>query len=224
MAEGAMDDATLDAYSHRPDPARARRRLQLARDGQLDAARPRVPRRAPRPLAGDVLRRRAHARLAGARAGGRSRPAAARRADQPPRHRRARVARDAPADARRRDRARGARPLVPRGGRHRRARARGRALEVLQGHLARLAAREGAARAGARAHDREAGGRGRQARALRHPLPRRHARPPGPVAPEEARQDRAARARPARPRGARLRLQAARALRAAWSSRSRTGC
>ena len=31
MAEGATDDATLGAYSHRPDPARARRRLQLAR-------------------------------------------------------------------------------------------------------------------------------------------------------------------------------------------------
>ena len=85
-------------------------------------------------------------------------------------------------------------------------------LEVLQGHLARLAAREGPARAGARAHDREAGGGGRQARALRHALPRRHARPPGAVAPEEARQDRARRARSARPRGARLRLQAARAL------------
>ena len=38
------------------------------------------------------------------------------------------------------------------------------------------------------------GGRGRQARALRHPLPRGHARAPGPVAPEEARQDRACRA------------------------------
>ena len=87
MAEGAMDDATFDAYAHRADAARARRRLQLARVGQLDAARARVPRRAPRPLAGDVLRRRAHPRVAGARAGGRSRPAAARRADQPPRHR-----------------------------------------------------------------------------------------------------------------------------------------
>ena len=63
-------------------------RLQLARGGQRDAARARVPRRAPGPLAVDLLRRRADARVAGACAGRRSRPAAARRAHQPPRHRR----------------------------------------------------------------------------------------------------------------------------------------
>ena len=46
-------------------PARARRRLHVARAGAGDAARPRLPRRRrPRPLAGDVLRRRADARLA----------------------------------------------------------------------------------------------------------------------------------------------------------------
>ena len=81
----------------------------------------------PRPQPRDLLRRRAHARVARPRAGRRPRPAAARRADQPPRHRVARVARGAPADARRRRRARGARPLVPRGRRHRGARARGAA-------------------------------------------------------------------------------------------------
>ena len=45
------------------------------------------------------------------------------------------------------------------------------------------------------------------------PLPRGHARAPGAVAREEARQDGQDRARPARRQGARLRLQAARALR-----------
>ena len=47
----------------------------------------------PRPAARDVLRRRADARLARARARRRSRPAAARRADEPPRRREPRVAR-----------------------------------------------------------------------------------------------------------------------------------
>ena len=115
----ARPSGQLDAYS------RAQARLEHAggydwRDEhQRDAARARLPRRAPRPLARDVLRRRADARVAGAGARGRPRPAAARRADQPPRHRVARVARGAPADARRRRRARRPRPLVPRGGGHR---------------------------------------------------------------------------------------------------------
>ena len=61
-----------------------------------------------------------------------------------------RVAGDASAVARRRDRARRARPLVPGGRRHVGARARGRQVEVLQGHLARVARREGPARARAR--------------------------------------------------------------------------
>ena len=91
--------------------------------------------------------------------------------------------------ARRRRRARGARPLVPGGGRHRGARARGRPRPLLQGHLARLAQGEGGARAGARAGDREAGGRDRAARAVRRPLPRRHPRAPGAVAREEAGED-----------------------------------
>ena len=67
--------------------------------------------------------------------------------------------------------------------------ARGRPRALLQGHLARLAQGAGGARAGARPRDREAGGRDRPARALRHPLPRRHPRAPGAVAREEARQD-----------------------------------
>ena len=127
MADGAMDSATLDAY------AAAQARLEHAggynwREArQRDAARARVPRRAPGPLAGDVLRRRADARVAGPRAGRRPRPAAARRAHEPPRHRVAGVAGGAPAVARRRRRAGRARPLVPGGRRHVGARARGRA-------------------------------------------------------------------------------------------------
>ena len=142
---GRDDGATLDAY------ATAQARLEHAggynwregvevtlhglgfRDKHLD-----------RSLA-TLLRRRAHPRLARAGARRRPRPAAARRADQPSGHRVAGVAGEVPAVARRRRRARRARPLVPRGGRHRGARARGRPREVLQGDLARLAAREGGA-------------------------------------------------------------------------------
>ena len=90
--------------------------------------------------------------------------------------------------------------------------ARGRAREVLQGHLARVAGREGAARAGLGAGDREAAGRDRQARAVRRPLPRRHARQAGAVAGEEAGQDRAGHARPEGRQGARVRVQAAGAV------------
>ena len=205
MAQGATDAATLAGYS------RAQARLEHAggygwREG-INATLHGLGFRdeAPRPLAGDVLRRRAHARLAGARAGRRPRPAAARRADQPPRHRVAGVARDPPADARRRHRPRRPRPLVPRGRRHRRARARGGPLALLQGHLARLAQGEGGARARPRARDRAPAGGDRPARALRHALPRRHPRAPGAVARQAARQDRARRARPARQQVARLR-------------------
>ncbi len=117
---------TLDAY------AGAQARLEHAggynwREArQRDAPRPRLPRRAPGPRAGDVLRRRADPRVAGPRAGRRPRPAAARRADQPPRHRVAGVAGGAPAVARRGDRAGGPRPLVPRGRGHGGAGAGGR--------------------------------------------------------------------------------------------------
>ena len=224
MADGAMDDATFGAYGDRPGAARARRRLQLARVGQLDAARARVPRRAPGPDARDVLGRRADARVAGPRAGRRPRSAAARRAHQPPRHRVAGVAGGLPAAGRRRRRARGARSLVPRGRRHLGARARGRAREVLQGHLARVAGREGAARAGARARDREAAGRDRQARALRHPLPRRHPRAPG----AGARRRSSTRSTGSRPTRRTARASASPSSRpsapAASCSRSRTGC
>ena len=66
---------------------------------------------------------RADARLAGAGAGHRRRRAAARRAHQPPRHRLPGMARADARGARRGGRAGRPRPLVPGGGRHRRARA-----------------------------------------------------------------------------------------------------
>ena len=50
------------------------------------------------------------------------------------------------------------------------------ACQVLQGHLARLAQGKAVARAGARPRDRAAGGRDRRAGAVRHPVPRGHAR------------------------------------------------
>ncbi len=99
--------------------------------------------RAPRHL----LRRAAHARLARAGARDRRRRAAARRAHQPPRHRVAGVARADARRARRGGRARRARPLVPGGGRHGRARAgRPAALALLRRHAGTSGAREQAAR------------------------------------------------------------------------------
>ena len=85
--------------------------------GFADDALDRQPRR--------LLGRRAHARVARAGARGRPGPAAARRAHQPPRHRVARMARGLPHRPRRRRRAGGPRPLVPRGGGHVGARAGG---------------------------------------------------------------------------------------------------
>ncbi len=69
--------------------------------------------------------------------------------------------------------------------------------------------------------DREAGGADRGARALRHALPRGHPRAPGAVARQAAREDRPDRPRPAGRQDARLRVQAARAHRAASCTRSR---
>ena len=112
--------------------ARTRGRLRLARPRGLGAARAWVCRGEPRPPVGDVLGRRADARVARARARRRSRSVAARRADEPPRRREPRVARARAAVARRRDHDRRARPLVPRGRVQRGARARGRPFDVLR--------------------------------------------------------------------------------------------
>ena len=97
MADGATDAATLAPTRPRRRGSSTRAATAGATGDQRDAARPRLPRRRSRPLARHLLGRRADARVAGAGAGRRPRPAAARRADEPPRHRLAGVARDAPA-------------------------------------------------------------------------------------------------------------------------------
>ena len=135
------------------------------------AARARVRRRRLRPPAGDLLGRRADPRLAGAGAGRRPRPAAARRADQPPRHRVAGVARAPPhgLDAAivlvAHDRwfleAVGTSVLELEAGRG----------ALLRRPLARLAHRAGGARAGPGPRDRAPAGRDRADGALRRALP-----------------------------------------------------
>ena len=176
---------------------RAQARLE-ARGGYLwrdrasrDGARPRLPRRRPRPHPGHVLRRPADARVARARAGDRRRRAAAGRAHQPSGHRVARVARADARRPRRGGRAGRARPLVPGGGGHGRAGAVWRLahpLALLRRHLAPVAARAGRARDGAGQGDRQAAGGDRAHGALHRALPLQgHEGPPGAVAGEEAR-------------------------------------
>ena len=111
---------------HRAARVRARRRLRVADAARGGGARPGVLAGRPRPAAAHVLGRRADARVARPGAGGGARRAAPRRAHQPPRHRRDRVARGPSGCAGRRGRVRVARPLVPRVGGDRRARDRPR--------------------------------------------------------------------------------------------------
>src|ERR1041385_3061632 len=139
-------------------------RLRQSRPRGPRAARTRLPRGRSRPAVGHLLGRRADARLARAGALRRPRPAAPRRADEPPRRREPRVARAGAAVARRRSHPRRARPLVPRGRDDRRARDRSRALPVLPRPLARVAPREGA--------PCRRGGQDRGARRHRHRPPR----------------------------------------------------
>ncbi len=115
------DDAALQRRTGTPG---ARGRLPLARPRRCSRARPRLRGRRPRSPTRDVLRRRADTSVAGARPCRRSRPAPPRRAHQPPRHGVDRVARDGARLAGHGDRARRARPLVPRGGLDGGARAR----------------------------------------------------------------------------------------------------
>ena len=224
MAAGAHDEATLDryaeaqarlehagGYSWRERALATLHGLGFRDDADLD-----------RPLR-DVLRRRADARLAGAGAGRRPRPAAARRADQPPRHRVAGVARAAPGRPRRRDRAGRPRPLVPGGGRHLGARARGGRGQVLRRPLARLAPGEGGPGAGAGPRDRAPAGRDRAARAVRDPLSRRDPRAPGAVAGQAAGEDRPRSTRdPARRRRRSSSPSSRPSAAAGWCSSSRT--
>ena len=128
-------------------------------------------RRARRALALDLLRRRADPRLAGPRPRHPSRPAAARRADEPSRHPLAGVARGLPGRPRRRRRPRRPRPLVPRGGRHLGAGAGGAARPLLRRPLARLAPGAGGAADRPRQSDRAPAGGDRADGALRRALP-----------------------------------------------------
>ena len=155
-----------------PGAAGARRRLGLAGARARAAPRPGLRRRRPRPPARRLLGRGAHPRVARARARGRPRPAAPRRAHQPPRHRLARVARGLSRGPRRRRRARGSRPLVPRGGGHLGAGAGGGPLALLPRLVARVAPGGGGARAAARPRDRQAAGGDRADGALHRALPR----------------------------------------------------
>ena len=171
MAAGEHGPETMARYSE------AQARLEhaggygVARELACGTPRAWLRRRPARPSARHVLRRGAHAGVAGTSAGGRPRPAASRRADQPPRRAAARVAGEDPGRARCGRRARRARPLVPRGGRDGGARARGRPLHVLPRRVARVAAREGGADAGRLEVDRALQRRHRAAPALRRPVP-----------------------------------------------------
>ena len=151
MAAVTTTPATLRRYARRTGEARARGRLRLARPrrGRRCAGSASPTRELDRPLetfSGGELTRASLARALARR----PRPAAARRADEPPRRREPRMARAGAPVARRRGDPRRARPLVPRGRHDRRARARGRPLAVLPGPVARLAAGEGGARVGRR--------------------------------------------------------------------------
>ena len=167
MADGDAAEATLAAY------ADAQGRLEHAggyrwRDG-VDAALRGLGFDATeldRPLC-ELLRRRADPGVAGAGDRLAARPAAARRAHQPPRHLGAGMARGLPRRARRGGRPRRPRPLVPGVGRHLGARARGRPGTLLRRGLARLARRAGRPRARRGARHRPARGRDRAHAALR---------------------------------------------------------
>ena len=93
-------------------------RLQHRSQGHDGAARARLLARGFRQADRDVLRRLADAHRAGQAAARPAEPAAARRADQPPRPRRAQLARGVPDRLPARGHPRLARPLLPRRGRH----------------------------------------------------------------------------------------------------------
>ena len=216
MARGVArrrDDAPLQRGA---GAARARRRLELARPRLVGAARPRLPRPRPRPAARDVLGRGADARLARPRSRGRPRPAAARRADEPPRRREPRVARARADDDRRRRRARRPRPLVPRVGDDRGARARGRARPLLLGPLAPVATRAGGPRAGRGEVGAARRGGHRAAGAVRRAVPLQEVE--GEAGAGEAHADRRASSRSARRRRASSRTSPSDGARSASSS------
>ena len=171
MAAGAHDEATLRRYADAQSKLEHGGGWAWRERAARDRARAGLPRRGSRPAALHVLRRRADARLARAGALRGARPAASRRADEPPRRREPRVARERARDAARGGHPRRARPLVPRGGHDGGARARARRRALLRRPVARVATREGGARAGGR-EDRRPRVRGhRAARAVRGTVP-----------------------------------------------------
>ena len=225
MADGDTGEATLDALRRRPVALRPRRRLPLARRGAGDGPRPRLRRLGARPAALGVLGRRADPRLARPRPRLEARPPAPRRADQPPRHRVARVARALPDGARRGGDPRRARPLVPRVGRDLGARARGRPGAVLRRPVARVARRARRARARRRSRRRAPPGRDRAHGAVRRAVPLQGDEgPPGAVEAEgdRAGQGRRRRAGPARSSARSRSSSAPPSARDASSSSSRT--
>ena len=113
-SSSATAGSTEPAYANAPARVRGPRRVHARPAGRQRAERARVrPRRVGEAADGDV-RRRADARLAGPAGHRRPRPAAARRADEPPRHLGDRVARGPPAQARRVAAGRLPRPRLPR--------------------------------------------------------------------------------------------------------------
>ncbi len=214
MASGGSDQATLDDY------ATAQARLEHA--GGYDWRRRAMTVVRGLGFAEDDLDRSLQtfsggeldAWLACPHPGRRPRSAASGRADEPPRRRVPGVARGAAHGHRCRDRAGGARSLVPGGRRHGGARARGRAVAILRRAVACLAQGARGARAGARACDRAPAGRDRAHGAVRDALPRGDALAPGPGTGEEARQDGAPGAGPARRPGAGVQVRAGDAQRA----------
>ena len=116
--------------------------------------------------------------------------------------------------SRRGGRAGRARPLVPGGGRHGGARAGGRTLALLRGHLASMAQGAGGARDRAGPGDRLPAGGDRAHGALHRALPLQGVEgAPGAVAREETGQDRADRARPRGRQGPGFPVRRAAALR-----------
>ena len=181
MADGDGSDKMLAAYSRTQERFDLRGGYRWRDEALATMHGLGFVRRRPGPAAVHLLRRRAHARVAGPRADRRARPAAAGRAHQPPGHRLAGVAGGPPERAGRRHRAGGPRPLVPGGRGHVGAGAGGGPLEVLPRHLDGVAQGAGHARDLAGQGDREAGGRDRAPGAVRRrasrPRPARRSRP-----------------------------------------------
>ena len=111
-------EAMLVRYAELQEQLPARRRLQHRPAHRHRAARPRLQPGRLRQADRDVLGRLADAHRARQAAARPARAAAARRADQPPRSRRAQLARGVPLDLPARGDPRLARPLLPRRGRH----------------------------------------------------------------------------------------------------------